>query len=156
MNPERFKNIAIGLGFLLVQVVLFRHLKIYHVQPDLVLIFVVWFMARNSRTEALIMAAAFGFMQDALLDLWGLNMFSKTLLTFISYNFLPKGLKSRMLVGQVFLTILIASLLHNLIFLGLNGLIQNYSAEVFFWRHLLGSSLYTAVVASFIQLFRTK
>lgn len=156
MNPERLKNIGIGLVFLLLQVVLFRHLKIYQIQPDLILIFLIWYMARKDRTTALLMAAGLGFMQDALLDLWGLNMFSKTLLTFIGYNFIPRGSKKRLLVGQVFLTITIASLLHNLIFLALNGLIQNYSAEMFFWRHLLGSSLYTAVVASFIQLFRTR
>lgn len=156
MNPERLKNIGIGLGFLLMQIVLFRHLKIFQMQPDLVLIFLVWYMAKKDRTSALLMAAGFGFMQDALLDLWGLNMFTKTLLTFIGYNFIPKGSKKRLLIGQVFLTILIASLLHNLIFLGLNSLIQSYSAEVFFWRHLFGNSLYTALVASFLQLFRTK
>lgn len=156
MNPERFKHIGLGIVFLLMQIVLFRHLKIFQVQPDLVLIFLVWYMARKDRTSALLMAAGLGFLQDAMLDLWGLNMFSKTLLIFMSYNFIPRGSKKRLLVGQVFLTVLIAGLLHNLIFLGLNGLIQNYSAEVFFWRHLLGNSVYTAVVASFIQLFRTK
>lgn len=156
MNPERLKNVGIGLVFLLMQVMLFRHLKIYQIQPDLILIFLVWYMARKSRTAALLMAAGLGFMQDALLDLWGLNMFSKTLLIFVGYNLIPQNTKKRLLVGQVFLIIAIASLLHNLIFLGLSVLIENYSAEMFFWRHFLGSSLYTAVVASFIQLFRTR
>lgn len=156
MNPERLKNVGIGLVFLLMQVMLFRHLKIYQVQPDLILIFLVWYMARKNRTAALFMAAGLGFLQDALLDLWGLHMFTKTLLVFIGYNFIPQGAKKRLLVGQVFLIIAIASLLHNLIFLGLNALIENYSGEIFFWRQLLGSSLYTAVVASFIQLFRTR
>ncbi len=156
MNPERFKHIGLGILFLLMQIVLFRHLKIFQIQPDLVLIFVIWYMARENRTSALLMAAGLGFLQDAMLDLWGLNMFSKTLLVFMSYNFIPRGSKKRLLVGQVFLTILIAGLLHNLIFLGLNGVVQNYSAEFFFWQHLIGNSIYTAVVGSFIQLFRTK
>lgn len=156
MNLERYKNIGIGLGFLLIQITLFRHLKIFQMQPDLVLIFLVWYMAQKDRTSALLMAAGLGFMQDALLDFWGLNMFSKTLLVFIGYNFIPKSSKARLLVGQVFLTVFAASILHNLIFLGLNTLIRNYSAEIFFWRNLFGNSLYTAVVASFIQLFRTK
>jgi rod shape-determining protein MreD len=155
MNSERIKNIGIGIGFLLLQVVLFRHLKIFQIQPDLVLIFLVWYMARKDRTAALLMAAGLGFLQDAMLDLWGLNMFSKTLLTFIGYNFIPRGSKKRLLVGQVFLTVMVACLIHNLIFLGLNALIENYTAEVFFWRHLFGNSLYTAFVAGFIQLFRT-
>lgn len=155
MSPERFKHIGIGIVFLLMQIILFRHLKVFQVQPDMVLIFLVWYMARKDRTSALLMGAGLGFLQDAMLDLWGLNMFSKTLLIFMSYNFIPRGSKKRLLVGQVFLTILIAGLLHNLIFLGLNGLIQNYTGETFFWQHLFGNSIYTAVVASFIQLFRT-
>jgi rod shape-determining protein MreD len=155
MNPDRLKYIGIGIGFLLIQLMLFRHLKIYQMEPDLVLIFLVWYMARKDRTSALLMAAGFGFLQDALLDLWGLNMFSKTLLTFMGYNFIPGGSDRQLLVGQIFLTIFIASLIHNLIFLGLNALIQNYSAEIFFWQYLLGNSLYTAIVASFIHLFRT-
>lgn len=155
MNPDRLKYIGIGLGFLLIQLMLFRHLKIYQMQPDLVLIFLVWYMARKDRTSALLMAAGFGFLQDALLDMWGLNMFSKTLLTFMGYNFIPEGSDRQLLVGQIFLTIIIASLIHNLIFLGLNALIQNYSAQLYFWRHLFGNSLYTAIVASFIHLFRT-
>lgn len=154
MNPERFKNFGIGLGLLLIQIMLFRHLKIMQVQPDLILIFLVWYMAGKNRTAALLMAAGLGFLQDAILDLWGLNMFSKTLLVFISYNFIPKGPK-RLLIGQIFLTIFIVAVVHNLIFLGLNALIENYTGEIFFWRHLIGSSIYTAFVASFIQLFRT-
>lgn len=156
MNPERLKNIGLGVGFVFIQVTLFRHLKIFQMQPDFVLIFITWYLVRKDRTSALLMAAGLGFLQDALLDTWGLNMFSKTLLTFIIYNFIPKGLKRRLLVGQVFLTILLICLLHNLIFLGLNAIVINYSAEGMFWRHLLGNSIYTAVVASFIQLFRTQ
>lgn len=155
MNPERLKNFGIGLAFLLIQIVLFRHLKILQVQPDLLLIFLVWYMGRKDRTSALIMAAMLGLLQDAMLDLWGLNMFSKTLLVFMSYNFIPKGTKKQLLIGQVFLTIFIAAFIHNLIFLGLNAAIENYTAEFYFWQHLLGSSLYSAFVASFVQLFRT-
>lgn len=156
MNTERFKYIGVGLGFLAIQVVLFRHLRIYHIEPDLVLIFLIWYISRKDRTSALFMAAGLGFFQDALLDLWGLNMFSKTLLTLIGYNFIPKNSEVRLLTGQVFITVLIASLVHNLIFLALNSIILNYSGELFFWRHWLGSGLYTAVVAGFIRLFRTK
>lgn len=156
MNPERLRNIGLGILFLLVQVVLFRHLKILQVQPDLVLIFLLWYAARQDRTAAVLMAAGFGFLQDALLDLWGMNMFTKTLLIFISYNFIPKNTKKQLLIGQVFLSVFIAALVHNFIFLGLNTLIENYTAEIFFWRHLLGNSLYTAVIAGVIYLFRTR
>lgn len=156
MNSERFKYVGIGVGFLLLQVVLFRHLKIYEMQPDLVLIFLLWYISRRDRTSALLMAAGLGLLQDALLDLWGLNMFSKTLLTFIGYNFIPKSSEVRLLMGQVFLAVFIASLIHNLIFLGLNSIVLNYSAETIFWQYWIGGSIYTAIVAGFIHVFHTK
>lgn len=155
MNRDKLKDFAAGLGFVVIQIMLFRHLKIYEMQADLVLIFILWYIARRDRTSAIIMAAVLGFTQDALLDLWGLNMFSKTLLTFAAYNFIPKNSDVRLLIGQVFLTVLIAALLHNLVFLGLNVAVENYSAELIFWQQLIGNSLYTAIVASFIHIFRT-
>ncbi|NGP89314.1 rod shape-determining protein MreD [Fodinibius halophilus] len=156
MNPDRLKNIGLGILFLLVQVALFRHLKILKIQPDLVLIFLLWYAARYDRTSAIVMAAGFSFLQDALLDLWGLNMFTKTLLIFVSFNFIPRNTKKQLLIGQVFLTVLIGALVHNIIFLGLNSVIVNYTAEIFFWRHLIGNSCYTALVAAIIYLFRTR
>ena len=155
MNLERLKDFAIGLGFVVVQLVLFRHLKIYDMQPDLVLVYLLWFASKKDRTSAIIMAAVLGFTQDAMLDLWGLNMFSKTLLIFLSYNFIPKSSGVRLLVGQVFLTVVIASMIHNLMFLGLNLAVESYSGELLFWRQLIGNSIYTAIVAGFIHLFRT-
>ncbi len=101
------------------------------------------------------MTAGLAFVQDALLDLWGLNMFSKTLLTFAIYNFIPKSSEVRLLIGQIFLTVLIASMVHNIIFLGLNIIVESYSAELLFWRQWIGNAIYTAIVASFIHLFRT-
>jgi len=155
MNLKRLKDFAIGLGFVALQVVLFRHLKIFEMQADVVLIYVLWYMTQRDRSMAIIMAAALGLSQDALLDLWGLNMFSKTLIAFAAYNIIPKSKEIRLLLGQVFLTILLLSLVHNLVYLGLNTLIEQYTAELMFWRQLFGNSIYTAIVGSFIYLFRT-
>lgn len=156
MNSEKLKNTAAGLGFVILQVVLFRHLKIFDVQPDLVLIFLLWYMSRSDRTSAILMAALLGLAQDAMLDLWGLNMFTKTLIAFMGHNLLPKSADIRLVMNQVFLTVLIAALVHNLVFLGLNTAVQTYSGEILFWRQWLGGALYTAVLAGFIHLFRTK
>ncbi|MDX1639843.1 MAG: rod shape-determining protein MreD [Balneolaceae bacterium] len=155
MNTERLKDFGVGLSFVALQIVMFRHLKLWGMQPDLVLIYILWLITRRDRTTCLILAAGLGFFQDALLDLWGLNMFSKTLLTFMAYNFIPKSSDVRLLIGQIFLTVLIASMVHNIIFLGLNLVVEIYSAELFFWREWIGNAVYTAVVASFIHLFRT-
>lgn len=155
MNLHRLKKIGLGILFLLVQILLFRHLKIFQIQPDLVLIFLTWYMARTNRTSAILMAAGLGLAQDVLLDLWGLNMFSKTLLIFIGYNFIPKN-ANQLLTGQVLLAVFIASFLHNLIFMGLNAIIEIYTAEIFFWRQLIGNSLYTAGIAGILYLFKTR
>lgn len=156
MKPDRLKNIGIGLLFLAAQLLLFRHLKIYQMQPDLVLIFVVWYMTQKDRTSAIIMTAVMAFLQDAILDLWGLYMFSKTLMVFLSYNFIPKNKINNLLFGQVVLVVLIAALLHNLIFLGLNASLSTYTGEMYFWRLFLGNSIYTAFVAGVIYLFQSK
>lgn len=155
MNTERLKDFGIGLGFVALQIVMFRHLKIFEMQPDLVLIYILWLIARRNRTQCLFIAAGLGLFQDALLDLWGLNMFSKILMTFAIYNFTPKSSDGRLLFGQIFLIVVIASLIHNIIFLGLSFVVENYSAELLFWQQWIGNAAYTAVIASFIQLFRT-
>lgn len=156
MNADKLKEYGIGFGVIFIQLTLFRHLKIYNMQPDLIIIYLLWVATKKDRTSAIILAAVLGFTQDALLDLWGLNMFSKTLLIFAGYNFIPKSSNVRLLAGQVFLIVLIACLIHNLIFLGLNAAVEIYSAEFLFWSQWLGSSLYTAVVAFFLYLFRTR
>ncbi len=155
MNLKQLKDFGIGLGFVALQIVLFRHLKIYEMQADIVLIFLIWYMTQRDRTTAIVMAAVLGFFQDAFLDLWGLNMFSKTLIVFSAFNIIPKTKEIRLLLGQVFLTILLISLAHNLVYLGLNIFVEQYSAELIFWQQLAGNSIYTAVVGSFIYLFRT-
>lgn len=156
MNTDKLREYAIGLGVIFIQLALFRHLKIYNMQPDLILIYLLWVATKKDRTSVIILAAVLGFFQDALLDLWGLNMFSKTFLIFAVYNFIPKTSNVRLLAGQAFFFVFIAALIHNLIFLGLNMAVENYSAEFLFWSQWLGNSLYTAVVAFFIYLFRTK
>jgi hypothetical protein len=81
-------------------------------------------------------------------------MFSKTLIVFSVFNIIPKTKEIRLLLGQVFLSILLVSLAHNLVYLGLNSFVEQYSAELMFWRQLAGNSIYTAIVGSFIYLFR--
>jgi len=156
MNLQRAKDFAIGLGFVIIQIVLFRHLKFYGMQPDLVLVYLLFIMTRRDRTTSIMMAGGLGFIQDAFLDMWGLNMFAKTLLAFGGYRFIPRSAESRLLLGQVFLLTVGAALIHNIIFLGLSGLIGSYSTELYFWRLWIGNSIYTGLVASFLYLFRTK
>ena len=155
MNTERLKDFAVGLGFLALQIVFFRHLKVFSMEPDVVLVFLIWYITQRDRTSAILMAAVLGFLQDAMLDLWGLNLFCKTLTIFITYNFIPKSKETQLLLGQVFVTIGVTALIHNLIFVGLSSAVELYSAELIFWKQWIGNSIYTAIAGSFIHLFRT-
>ena len=155
ISTQNLRDFAVGIGFIVLQIMLFRHLKFYGMQADVVLVYALWIIATRERTTALILVALVSFLQDALLDLWGLHMFAKTLMTFIIYNFVPRLGDTRLLIGQIFLTVLIAALIHNIIFLTVGGLIESYSTDVYFWRQWFGNALYTGLAGSIIYLFYT-
>jgi rod shape-determining protein MreD len=155
-RSDNIRHFFIGLGLLAVQVILLRHLKINGAEADLLLIFLLWLSTRKNRTEILLFAAVFGFLQDALTDLWGLNMFSKTFLLFFAHNYLNKISENSLILWQIFLILLIASLAHNFVLLSLSMFVEIYSTGISFWTLLLGSSLYTAVVGSFLYLTRSE
>lgn len=155
MNLQKIKEAGIGIAAVVLQVVFVRHLQVFSMQADAVLLFLLWYMSKRDRTAALLMAAILGFAQDALLDLWGLNMFSKTLTTFIIYRWIPEETGGSLNLVRVLTLIFAAALIHNLIFVALSSLVHTYTAELLFWRHWIGNSIYTTVVAGIIQLFRT-
>lgn len=154
MNPQALKKIGLGIAVVILQLIFFRHLSVYYIQPDVVLLFILWYMTKSSRTGAIMMAAFLGFSQDALLDVWGLNMFAKTLITFIAYASVSKNMDVRMQLPRVLSLVLLTALAHNLIFLLLSSFVEPYSAELLFWRQWIGNSIYTTLVAGIVQLFR--
>jgi hypothetical protein len=99
------------------------------------------------------MAAGLGLAMDALLDTWGLHMFAKTLTIFASYNFVPRVTDMRLLSGQIFLTILVAGILHQFTFLTLAHFVDGFAANIYFFRQLFGSAIYTAAIGSFLYIF---
>lgn len=155
MNPQALKNIGIAILAVVMQVVFFRHLKIFGMQPDVVLIFLLWYMTRSSRTAAILMAAFLGLTQDALLDLWGLNMFAKSLLAFLAHKWVASNMELRLQLPRILAVVFIAALGHNLIFVSLSFLMDTYTAELLFWRYWIGNALYTTATAGIIQLFRS-
>lgn len=154
MKSDRIKDWLIGILCVLLQMIIFRHLRIFGTEADIILIYIIWLMSTKDRTTVIIFAAVLGFAQDALLDLWGLNMFSKTLLAFAGYQFIPKAAESKLLNSQVFLIVMVVSLFHNIIFLVLSSFSKLYVNEYYVWIYLIGNSLYTAVVASIVYLFK--
>jgi rod shape-determining protein MreD len=153
MRGEFVRNIFWGFLFLLLQLAVFRHLSIFGMQIDAVLIYCLFQVNRRSRTSAILTCAFFGLMQDAFLDLWGLHLFSKTLTAYILTFIVRTTEEVRMPTIMVLLAVLLSTILHNLIFLGVAYFSESYAVQVLFWQHLIGSSIYTAIVATLLHLF---
>lgn len=156
MKSENLRTLLYGLGIVAIQVVLFRNLRVFEAEVDLVLIYILWVCTRRTRTEALLFAALFGFLQDAFTDLWGLHMFSKTLIVFILHSYLNRISENQFMFWQIFLILLAITMAHNLVFLGLSTFSSIYSAGFIFWSLLIVGSLLTSVTGSFLHLVRSE
>lgn len=154
IRSENIRLILLGLGAVIIQTVLLRHFEILGAEADLVLIFILWICAKRPKTDSLLFAALLGFLQDALTDLWGLHMFSKTLLVFILHGYLNRISENSFIFWQVFLLILVAAFIHNLIFYGVSLFSGFYSFGVVAWSLLLVSTVFTAIIGSFLHLVR--
>lgn len=150
---SNIRLVLIGLGFVTLQVVLLRHLQIFDAEPDLILIFLLWLCKSKSRTTVLLFAALLGFMQDALLDLWGIHLFSKTLMVFILHPTLNRISKNKFIFWQVLIIVFASALIHNIAFFGVTLFAELYSsggAQLVI--RLLLSAIYTAFLGAFLQL----
>lgn len=154
MNKESLIDIGLGIGMVVLQVVFFRHLMLYGMYPDAVLVFLVWYMTRRGRTAVVLMAFFTGFLLDALLDTWGLNLISKILVAFLAQPLIAENMKERSETLRIISAVFIAAVVHNLIFLLLSFAVENYAAELMFWRHWFGNAAFTAVIAGVYLLFK--
>ena len=156
MNREVIKHIGIGIIFVLSHVLLFQYLSIFGAIADPLLIYILWLSMKYERTKVLLFAAGLGLFQDSLFDLWGLYMFSKTLLIFISYNLISRNSENRLLLWQIFFFIWVAAFVHNGLFLTLSSFIQTYTTGFSPIIFLLVSSLYTALTGALLYVFKGK
>lgn len=154
MTTETFKDFLVGLSFILAEVLIFQHLSFYGAAPDPLLIFLMWLAMKYDRVKLVVFAAILGLTQDALFDFWGLNMFSKTLLCFLVFNFVNRWKEGRLLIWQIFLALFGLAMLHNLIFLGLSSFIEAYTTGFIPIIFILGSSLYTALLGALLFIFK--
>jgi rod shape-determining protein MreD len=154
IRSENLRILFLGLGMVVIQVVLFRNLRVFDAEADLVLIFILWMCTQRSKTESLLFAALFGLLQDSMSDLWGLNMFSKTLIVFILHTYLNRISENRFIFWQIFLIVLASAFLHNLIFFTVSLFAETYASSYIVWSLLLASSFFTALLGSFLHLVR--
>lgn len=154
MSTGIIKDFLLGLFFIFLEVVIFQHLTFFGINPDPLLIYLLWLSLKYDRFNIIIFAAVLGFVQDALFDYWGLNMFSKTLLFFMFYKLLNRFSNKRLLIWQVAVIILGVSLIHNIFFLGLSNFSNVYATGSVPILFLFGNSLYTAVLGSMLFIFK--
>ena len=154
MKSDLLKFGLIGLTAVLLQILIFTHLSYGAIEPDFVLIILIWVIATQGRTTAIFFAAYTGLLTDFILDFWGLHLLSKTLTTLFVYNFIPRIEETKLFLSQIFLLLLVISLVHNLLFLISAFFTQIYHAEAVFFQILFGSSLLTAIIGSIIHLLR--
>lgn len=154
MTREILIDILLGIGFVLAEVLIFQHLPVFNATPDPLLVYLIWLALKYDRIKLVFFAALLGFLQDALFETWGLNMFSKTLLCFWAFNFLKRNSERQLITWQIFLIVYIAAIFHNLIFLGLSSFIEAYASGYFPVIFVLLNSLYTALIGTMIYIFK--
>lgn len=155
MSKELLKDLIVGFLVLLTQLLLFRYLKIFGAESDIVLLYLVWIISTRERTSALVHAAVLGLCLDFFLDTWGLHIISKTLVVFILYNFIPRLTETRLSIWQIFILLLGVGFLHNLFFAGIAQFAQIFRVDSMFWIIWFGNTLFTAAVGSFIYMFKS-
>ena len=148
MRSQILKFALLGLIAVAAQVLLFRHLTIFNTTADVVLVYLIWAGLHTGRSTLLIVTAITAFFQDALLDLWGINMFVKSLTLFFAYSIIQRSRDTQPLFWQVFLGVLAISFLHNIISIALSAFIDHYATEYIFGSFVLGSSTYTAIIGT--------
>lgn len=156
MKSKELKFGIIGLAAVLLQILIFRHLSYGPVQPDFVLLVLIWVIATENRTTAILFAAYTGILNDFFLDYWGLHLLSKTMTTLLTYTFVPRIKETRLFFTQVFTLIFVITVAHNLIFLIASFFAQVYDADLVFFQILFGSSLLTAALGSIIYFLWEK
>lgn len=142
------------MAAVLIQVVLLRHLQIFGASPDLVLIFLLWLCTKHSRTAVLLSAATLGLLQDALVDLWGIHMFSKTFMVLILHTFLNRISRNKFIFWQVVLIVFTASILHNLAFYGVTLYAELYTSGTNILINLFISAIYSALLGGFLHMVK--
>ncbi len=154
MKSELLKFGLIGLAAVLLQMLIFNHLSYGPIQADITLVALIWVIATQNRTTAILFAAFVGLMSDFFLDYWGLHLMAKPLTTLIVYKFVPRVEETRLFFTQVFLILLGISLVHNFFFLIAAFFAQIYQAGPVFLQIMIGSSLMTAITGSIIHILR--
>lgn len=151
-NTWQIRDGLIGLLLLILQLVIFQHLPILGGRPDLILVYLIWISTRISKFQTLIVVFVSSFLLDAAQDLWGLHMFSNTLLFLAGYEIIQNFSGRRFIFWQIFLLLCAIALIKYSIFLLLAGIASAYEVPSFTFTVVAVGALYTALIGSLLDL----
>lgn len=150
-NTFQVRDGLIGLLLLLLQFLIFQHLPIAGSRPDLLLIYLLWITKRYSKVQSLIIAFISSFILDAMLDLWGLHMFSNTVLILAGFELIQNFSGRKLMFWQVFLLLTVTGLIKYTIFLALAGVASAYQVPPFTITMIVIGTIYTALIGSLLE-----
>ena len=156
--PILLRQIALGVGVVLAQWLVFKWLPLWGVVPDVVLLYVALQALQHGRVMGAVTGFGAGLLMDILVGFpLGMNAMIKTVMGFVIGFFQSdQGDKMRIDPIQAFGGALVVAVVHNglmTILLALTEDTRNLFLIVGVW---LGGALYTAVVALVASLFRSR
>jgi len=156
--PVVLRQIALGVGVVLVQWLVFQRLPLWSVVPDVVLLYVALQALQYGRVAGAVTGFGAGLLMDILAGFpLGLNAMIKTVMGFVIGFFRSdQGDKMRIDPIQAFVGALVVAVVHHglmTILLALSEDTRNLFLILGVW---MGGALYTAVVALVASLFRSR
>ncbi|ARA94848.1 rod shape-determining protein MreD [Rhodothermaceae bacterium RA] len=151
--PLVVRHLLIGLGLFLLQWLLLGRLQILGAMPDACLLYVAWLGLRYGRLPASVAGFALGFLMDAAYGLWGIHMFTKTLVGFLVGLFPTERETLRILPQQAFVGGLVIALVHNGLLIAFVALQSGARTAFLINAVWLGSAVYTALLGTLVALF---
>ncbi len=157
--PHLFRQVLIGLGVVLLQWLVFNHLRLWGTFADVVLLYVAFMAVRYGRLAGTITGFTAGFLMDVVTPgtPLGLFMMLKTLMGFgIGFFRTDQGENMRLYPWQSFLGALLVAVVHNGLMVIILAL-DNHTRTLFLITGLwFGSALYTAFIAMIAALYRPR
>jgi rod shape-determining protein MreD len=151
-----FRDLIVGLVVVLFQITIFRHLRIFGVEPDITLVLIFLWMVRYDRTRVIVLAFLIGFAQDMLLDWWGLTMFSNTLTVMMLHHIVPKKEDSVLSVYQFSLYLFLIVFTHQVILLTMAEFSNVYSLGDAFFGFLVGTTAFSTMMGILMYVLSGK
>ncbi len=152
MNKTLRFDLFIAALFLIMHITMFRHLDVWGLEINIILLFVLWLCARRPRTYALCVTAGTALIMDILADTWGVQMFSMTLLVMLVHRLVEQQAENKLQTGQVFMLIFTLALGYNLAYLLTAAFAGIYDTDLLFLKYWIGNSVYTAMAGIIFYL----